>query len=735
MSKFTEDDVRMLATAIKRAGTGVTFLTGAGCSLTAGIPLAVQLVKEIKDKYPDEIKRLVKPEQQDDYACCMGATLALGERKELLDPYLRSAKINWAHVALASLIYGKFVRRVLSFNFDSVLARACGLLARYPAIYDFGVSPSDRTDYLADPCIVHLHGQGYGPIMLNSEEETRAHARKLRPLIDDTFAKSPLVVVGYSGEADKVFEQIVAAYGGNYRLYWLGFDEEPKRHLRALLDGPHKYYVHYYGGADADAILIELAQKLRCFPPIAFSDPAAHLFEERTGIAEFPLGVTGLKYDLLEESQKRLKNGGEGLKLDEILLAALRGDSDEIVKVERATPAGAKSPVPPTISTWALISSGHAHFEKGRKEGSPGEFELAAADYEKAAESDPRNSVALFSWANALFELARLKNDEALHRDAADKFETTLRLKPDYSEALYGWAGAPVGLGRLKNDEALYLEAIDKGEAALRLKPDSPEVLYDLGLALLDLAGLKSDEAIYRKAIDKSEAALRLKPDFPDALNSWGIALFELARLKNDEALYLEAIGKFEAALRLKPDLPDPLNGWAAALVGLAGLKNDEGLYREAIHKCDAALRQRPNFPNPLRHWAAALAGMARLKRDQPLYREAIVKFEAALKAKPDYVDALESLAGALIDLWEIGREDELLDRARIVLDQHDQLAPRRPYNRARLAAILGDEEGCRTRLLRAKEAGTLPKPDHLRSDPSLEAMRGKPWFKQLLGE
>jgi len=227
MPKFTDDDVRMLAAAIKRAGS-VAFLTGAGCSLTAGIPLAVHLVKEINDKYPDEIKRLVRPEQQDDYGCCMGA-LALGERKELLEPYLRDAKINWAHIALASLLQRKFVRRILTFNFDSVLARACGLLSRYPAIYDFGVSPSDRMDYLADPCIVHLHGQGYGPIMLNSEEETRTHARRLRPLIDDTFAKSPLVVIGYSGEADKMFEQIAAAYGGKYRFVLAGLRRRAKK--------------------------------------------------------------------------------------------------------------------------------------------------------------------------------------------------------------------------------------------------------------------------------------------------------------------------------------------------------------------------------------------------------------------------------------------------------------------------------------------------------------------------
>jgi tetratricopeptide (TPR) repeat protein len=738
MAKFTEDDVRVLARAIKRERDerqrGVAFLTGAGCSLTAGIPLAAQLVEEIKKKYPDEIKRLVKPEQQDDYGCCMGA-LALGERKELLEPYLREAKINWAHIALASLIRAEFVRRILTFNFDSVLARACGLLARYPAIYDFGVSPSERMDYLAEPCIVHLHGQGYGPIMMNSEEETRAHAQKLRPLIDDTFSKFPLVVVGYGGESDKVFEEIVAAYAGQHRLYWLGFDEEPKARLRALLEGAKKNYIHYYGGADADAILIALAQKLDCFPPLAFSDPAAHLFEERTGIAEFPLGATDLKYDLLKESQARLKQGGKNLKLDEISVAALRGDSEEIVKRERATPAGEKSLVPPKISAWALISSGHAHLKKGQDERSLEQLEFAASDYKKAAESDPQNPVAFASWGVAIAERARLRNDEALYREAIDKHEAALRLKPDYADALASWASALEDLARMKNDEALYREAIDKFEAALRFKPDFPEALAGWGGALFGLARLRNDEALNREAIDKFEAALRLKPDLPEALTSWGAALARLARLRNDEALYREAIDKHKSALRLKPDLPEALTSWGAALTGLARLRNDEALYREAIDKCEAALRLRADFVYALLPLGTALAGLARMKRDQNLYREAIAKFDAALQSKPDYAEALESLGGALLDLWEIAKEDELLDRARVALDRQEQLDPRRPYNRARLAAILGDEEGCRLRLSRAKAAGMLPRFDILKSDFSLEAVREKQWFKEILGE
>ena len=76
-----------------------------------------------------------------------------------------------------------------------------------------------------------------------------------------------------------------------------------------------------------------------------------------------------------------------------------------------------------------------------------------------------------------------------------------------------------------------------------------------------------------------------------------------------------------------------------------------------------------------------------------------------------------------------------MLNRARVALDRHEQLDPRRPWQRARLAPVLGDEDGCRTRLLRAKDAGTLPNPETLKADPSLETMKRKRWFKQLLSQ
>ena len=460
-------------------------------------------------------------------------------------------------------------------------------------------------------------------------------------------------MIGYSGEADKVFGEIVEAYSGQYRIYWLGYDETPKGHLSKLREGQHRNLFHYVGGAEADAILIALAQKLDCFPPKAFSDPAGYLHDERAGIADFPLGPTGLKYDLLKQSQKRLKQHGESLKLDETSLAAFRGESEKIVAAERARPAGAKSAAPPEVTAWALIASGRAHVRKGQAENSPREFELAAADLERALVTEPQNADALQEW----------------------------------------------------------------------------------GLALLELARLKNDEAMYPEAIGKYEAALRARPEYPEALTSWGAALVFLAQLKNDETLYRQAIGKFEAALRARPEYPEALSGWGAALVGLAQLKKDEAMYREAIGKCETALQLKPEFPNPYRWQGTALAGLAALKRDPNLYREAIAKFEAALGAKRDYVEALDGLGGAWLDLWQVEKSAEQLDKARATLDRHEELDARHPYNRARLAAILGDEEGCRERLSRAKAAKTLPRPEVLKSEPSFAGLLEKPWFRELLGE
>ena len=155
-SKFErqiEDIVDQLKTA-KDKGRKCTLLIGAGCSVTAGIPTANEIVEEIKNKH----KRAYKRAKQKDYAHCMGELLP-GERHDLIVKYIDEAKINWAHMCIGLLIHKGYVDRVLTVNFDPLVARACALLGEFPAIYDFAASKHFNSDRIPDKAVFHLHGK------------------------------------------------------------------------------------------------------------------------------------------------------------------------------------------------------------------------------------------------------------------------------------------------------------------------------------------------------------------------------------------------------------------------------------------------------------------------------------------------------------------------------------------------------------------------------------------------
>uniref|UniRef100_UPI00067C3177 hypothetical protein n=1 Tax=Aeromonas lacus TaxID=558884 RepID=UPI00067C3177 len=73
------------------------FFTGAGCSFTAGIPLAKKLIEEMHERFKPELKLLVG-EEREKYGKCM-AQIGRDDRRRFLKSYIDGAKINWAHIA------------------------------------------------------------------------------------------------------------------------------------------------------------------------------------------------------------------------------------------------------------------------------------------------------------------------------------------------------------------------------------------------------------------------------------------------------------------------------------------------------------------------------------------------------------------------------------------------------------------------------------------------------------
>src|SRR5687767_13152058 len=129
MPTYTLTDVRRVAERLKAArdrSRPAHFLIGAGCSISANIPGADELVKRIHKDYAEHCRDL-KEDTAHSYGACM-ALLSINERRDLIKPYLENAKINWGHIALAQLIDQGFIGRILTVNFDMVLENACGLL-------------------------------------------------------------------------------------------------------------------------------------------------------------------------------------------------------------------------------------------------------------------------------------------------------------------------------------------------------------------------------------------------------------------------------------------------------------------------------------------------------------------------------------------------------------------------------------------------------------------------------
>ena len=159
---FNVQEVAQLLKQAKENKKPYVFFTGAGCSVKADVPSATGLIQEICEKFPIQVKNLDPEKDKYNYGKYMSA-LDKDERRRLLKPHIiDNKKINWAHVALACLMQSGYIERVLTFNFDSILSRACNMLGLHPSIYDFATANPHLYHLINDPSIVHLHGQGTG---------------------------------------------------------------------------------------------------------------------------------------------------------------------------------------------------------------------------------------------------------------------------------------------------------------------------------------------------------------------------------------------------------------------------------------------------------------------------------------------------------------------------------------------------------------------------------------------
>ena len=540
------DDVVETVKNAKERGKKCTLLIGAGCSVTAGIPTAKGFVEIIEKDYTRAFKRA----RTKTYAHCM-AELSLGERRDLIADYVDKAKVNWAHIAIAQLMKAGYVDRVLTTNFDLLFVRACALLGRFPAVYDFAASQLFKAADIPDQAVFYLHGQRTGFVLMNTPEECKKHSTLLAPVFEDAGKGRVWLVVGYSGENDPVFDHLAKVPRFDNKLYWVVYkDDEPAEHVRQhlLLNGKDAFYVK---GFDADDFFVTLAQRLNSFPPDFISKPFSHLDSLLEIVTPYTLPGQTTQMDVTDEARKLIRtaiNTYENVQNVQLLAQTyfMKGNYDEVIAL-LPKPAKGLSLELIKLSSWAYKMQGDSLSKQAKT---------------KTGEN-----------ADRLFALA------------TEKYHAALKLKPDYHEAINNWGLAlSCQAGTKTGEEADRLFALvgEKYQAALKIKPDDHGTLCNWGLALYCQAETKTGEEadrLFALAAEKYQAALKIKPGKCEALSNWGLALFGQAETKTGEEadrLFALAGEKYQAALKIKPDYHEALNNWGLALYRQAATKTGE---------------------------------------------------------------------------------------------------------------------------------------------------------------
>lgn len=432
MSKYTVQDLAKFLKKSKDNGSPFVLFTGAGCSKSAGIPLAGELVEIINKDFELELKGLSEAERKD-YGKCMAA-LVKEDRRKLISGYISEAKINWAHIAIALLIDQGYFQRVLTFNFDNLLARSCGLLGIYPATYDLTAADLDLHNLIVEPAVVHIHGQSHGFTLLNTDEETSNHAESLKHFIASTLNQSPTLFVGYSGNADAFFPILKEKYKGQQRLFWSGRGANPPEHLKVSLLEKYGNFAHYIESNDADHLFIELAKELECFPPEIFTNPYKHLLEELSHVTDYPLSKLGhtdlfalIKKQLLKDSDEFEKDVEDKVNTKELLLGENYEELVKLYKEGKITQASDLEDV--AAAFFELAYYKQCHFEDDVPAAEY--FSEVAGLYEQAIKLDPQSI--FFNNLGSVYINLAVKNLNLVERkklceQAIDNFNKAINL-------------------------------------------------------------------------------------------------------------------------------------------------------------------------------------------------------------------------------------------------------------------------------------------------------------------
>ena len=520
---------------------GAIVFLGAGASFTAEIPLTGKIIEEISVKFYDkpsienyfkeltkanigkEVGEKIKP----DYYGLM-QRLDADDIKELFIDYVKNAKLNVAHIYLASMIKAGYVDYVVTVNFDNLVQRSLALFDIFPSIHDLTTIKEKVTDTIEIPAVIHAHGQYNGNWQLNKIGELG----KVKEMMQNTFAKisqnRTWIVVGYSGE-DPVFDTIFSSTKFDKNLYWVCYKEQaPILAVQEKLLNKVEFNACTLKGYDADSFFMKLHNELKIDEPDIYKNPFNVLDKYLSNVKD----ISGDEFkgvsQRLDIGKKRVKEaitlfneGNDGnISFTEEYKSTITIDN---YALELSTIVSSKNfdkipQVHKTIRKNNLenelkVNLSDAYFSWGYELGEKGEYETAIVKYETAVSLHKKPDI-VHNWATMLYGLKKYKT-------AIEKYTEAIGL--NNNDSLYY---RNRGLAYYANDE--YKNANLDFESSIKFDPTFTEVYYDYANSLAKTENFTDALGFYKKTIE-------LNPVFALAYSGMGHCLNKLGKL--DESI------------------------------------------------------------------------------------------------------------------------------------------------------------------------------------------------------
>ncbi|HEX6901224.1 MAG TPA: tetratricopeptide repeat protein [Thermoanaerobaculia bacterium] len=676
----------------------VLVITGAGCSVSAGIPAARQIAQEcavdlccnfgyIESR--DELGETLKAQAK-------AAVVSLAKRGDLkgdLQDYSyladhkiselpwdklyefffsefygvpviqnhviekvvkRGVKLNWAHVCLGELMRQRFVHTVITVNFDLLALEGAIRAGVIPAVADGFEALSRVRGTPLHPQLIHLHGTCHSYTLRNSADAIRAILANrdadlaVRNLLRDSAC---ILVVGYSA-GDPGLATLLQKYNYDNRLFWAAFDtqrESLSEQARAICDSWNAKMLY---GVTADGLFRELLRRL-------------------------DLGIQWMKDPLsgLSEAGDRLLEGEDaGVK------QAIEGFRQRVARYR------------PLL----MEASDRIQFELSLAESQrlAGQDLEAIRDLRRLRRKNSESPLILRSLGNALFEVGKEKNRATLLAEAVKALKECLEFSPrETDEDKNAWAQtqtmlghALISWGELEEGPVQVEEAVTAFRAVLKVHTRESHSLHwaksqnNLGTALRTLADQKEGTAHLKEAIEAFRAALLeyTCDEFPDqwamVQTNLGDALTELGNREEGTAYLEEAVSVlrqvFQVRTRegLRAAWAKTQHYFGDALRNLGDRKEGEAgkaHLEEAVMAYQAALEVRTRKWRPIYYartqdrLGRALASLGNREEGTSRLEEAVVAYRRALGVRSrkgpirDWADTLCNLANALVALGE----------------------------------------------------------------------------------